>query len=226
MKIILTGATGLIGSEVLTQCLANPAVTSITTLARRTVPLQHPKLTQISHTDFTTYPPALLSSLADADACIFALGLAMPKTPEDGKRINQDFPLAAARAFSENAHASGKKFRFVYVSGVLVEKDQERKLWVLGDGRKMRGRTELELLKLNGDGKAEGPGGTEVKIVRPGFVGSKGVSVKNVVVGAFMKVIKVDALARAIVDLAVNGAEGGKELVEMDELIALGKAGS
>lgn len=212
MKVIITGITGLIGGEVLTQCLSNPAITSIVTLARRDIPTQHPKLKQIKHTDFLTYSPKLLAELAVADACIFCLGIAVPKTPEDGKRIDHDYPLATAKAFQDNA--TTKNFRFVYVSGALVEKDQDKKLWILSGMRKLRGRTELGLLKLNSEGK-------EIKIVRPGFVGSKEGGIKDIAMGVIAKLIKVDVLAKAIVDITVNG---GKEIIEMDELISIGKS--
>jgi hypothetical protein len=217
MKIVLTGATGLIGGGVLTECLTNPSITSITTLTRRPLPVTHPKLTQITHTDFTTYSPELLSSLADATACVFALGLAMPKTAEDGQRINQAFPLAAAKALLPN---SNNNFRFVYISGALVEKDQTKKLWLVPEARKMRGRTELELLKL-----ADDPSGKQVYVCRPGFVGAKGGSVKDTLIGLVMPVVGVDVLAKAIVELAVNGAgaKNGSRCVEMDELVRLGK---
>ena len=213
MKIILTGNTGLIGAEVLTQCLADPAITSIFALSRRELPIQHPKLKQIQHSDFTSYPPALLTQLQGADACIWSLGIAIPKVPEDMQRINQDFPLAAAKALAANR--DGKPFRFVYVSGVLVEKDQQRKLWMLSEGRKLRGRTELELLKLDGDGN-------EMHIARPGFVGTKDGSVKDTVLGLLLPTIRVDALAAALIDTAVNGGEG--PMHENDEMMQTGKA--
>lgn len=141
----------------------------------------------------------------------------MPKTAEDGQRINQAFPLAAAKALFPNIN---KNFRFIYISGALVEKDQSKKLWLVPEARKMRGRTELELLKLGDDAS-----GKEVYVCRPGFVGAKGGSVKDTLIGLVMPVVGVDVLARAIVELAVNGAgaKSGSGCVEMDELVKLGK---
>lgn len=212
MKVILTGNTGLIGGEVLTQCLENPEITSIVALSRRDLPIEHPKLKQIQHSDFTSYPQPLLDELKGAEACIWSLGIAMPKTMEEGQRINQDFPLAAAKAFAANR--GGAAFRFVYVSGMLVEKDQNKKLWIVGDSRKMRGRTELEMLKLSTDGN-------EVTIMRPGFVGAKGTSIKDAAMGMFVKIIKVDWLAAALVDVAIKGAN--QQFYEMDDLMKTGR---
>jgi hypothetical protein len=220
MKIILTGATGLIGGGILTDLLANPAITSVVTMTRRPLPLTHPKLTQITHTDFAAYDPSLLSSLSDASACIFALGLAMPKTPADGLLINQTYPLETAKAlFSHIFSDKHKPFRFVYISGALVEKDQSKSLWLLPEARKMRGRTETGLLALSDEER-----GREVYICRPGFVGKKGGSVKDTVISCVMPVVEVDVLARAVVHVAVSGKEGeGSGCVEMEELVRLGK---
>ena len=73
-KIILTGATGFIGSEVLKQCLAHPSVTSVVALSRRPLPepiAKHPKLEVIIHEDFSSYSSTLLKNLAGATACIW-----------------------------------------------------------------------------------------------------------------------------------------------------------
>ena len=74
-KIILTGATGFIGGEVLQQCLAHPSISSVVVLSRRSLPeplSKHPKLKVIIHQDFSTgYPPDLLEEVIDADVCIW-----------------------------------------------------------------------------------------------------------------------------------------------------------
>jgi hypothetical protein len=74
MKLILTGTTGFIGHEVLTQALSHPSLTSITTLTRHPLPpplSTHPKLHSLLINDFSTYPPSILTQLSGADACIW-----------------------------------------------------------------------------------------------------------------------------------------------------------
>jgi nucleoside-diphosphate-sugar epimerase len=73
MKIILTGCTGFIGSEVLSQCIRNPSVTSIIALSRRSLPetANDPKLKTIIMEDFNFYPDSVLEDLSGADACIW-----------------------------------------------------------------------------------------------------------------------------------------------------------
>jgi len=79
MKLIVTGATGLVGTEVILQCMKNPKITSIIALSRR--PVKAPenagkdadtsKLKNIIVNDFTNYPDDIKTQLADADACIW-----------------------------------------------------------------------------------------------------------------------------------------------------------
>jgi NAD dependent epimerase/dehydratase family enzyme len=72
MHLILTGATGLVGAGVLHNMLHVPAVTKVSILSRRPVPMAegHPKANVIIHKDFTNYPSELLSQLEGAEgAC-------------------------------------------------------------------------------------------------------------------------------------------------------------
>ena len=228
MKVIVTGATGFIGAEVLAQTLAHPAITSVVALSRRELPTKHPKLTTIIHSDFTSYPPSLLSQLAGAEACIYALGLVAPSQPELQRRVNYDFTLAAANAFASSlapqAAQQGKKFRFVYTSGHYVERDQQAQLWVMAEGRKMRGTVEIELEKVEKEKNAGEAGGAfELFIARPSFVLPKDGWVKGAVMGMISKTIKVDELGKAMVEIGVK--EGYERRVwGNDELKELGKS--
>lgn len=73
MKVILTGATGFIGGEILTQCLDNTSITSLILLSRRPVEniSSHPKAKVIIMEDFKSYPEPVISEISDADACIW-----------------------------------------------------------------------------------------------------------------------------------------------------------
>lgn len=145
MKIILTGATGLIGSAVLQRLISLPTITSIIVLSRRELPTKHPKIQTIIIHDFLHgYSPDVLASIQGAEACIWVLG-----SPTSGREVHHDMTMAATKAFSENcvervgkdSGGSGggqKAFRFVYTSGSLVVRDQNAQTWFMGDGRKMR----------------------------------------------------------------------------------------
>lgn len=71
MKILIVGASGSIGGEALTQCLAHPKITSVIAFGRRELPVSHPKLTCIVIEDFSTWPENVLRRHADASAMIW-----------------------------------------------------------------------------------------------------------------------------------------------------------
>lgn len=78
MHLILTGATGLVGSAVLDGMLNNSAISKISILSRRPVQMaedrKDPRVHVITHKDFESYQPELLDQLKDADGCVWALG--------------------------------------------------------------------------------------------------------------------------------------------------------
>ena len=72
MKVVLTGTTGFVGTEVMTQCLSQPAITSIVALSRRPIDsVTHPKLKVVILEDFTVYGEDVLKELEGAEACIW-----------------------------------------------------------------------------------------------------------------------------------------------------------
>ncbi|ROT41971.1 hypothetical protein SODALDRAFT_326141 [Sodiomyces alkalinus F11] len=128
MHLILTGATGVVGSSVLDAMLKNKEVTTISILSRRPVPLadqaQDPRVHVIIHEDFAQYPPEVLEQLKGAQGVVWALGVRpMTVGKEEYLRITKDYPTAAASAFSSSlATETTEKdpFRFVFVSGAFA----------------------------------------------------------------------------------------------------------
>ena len=78
MHLILTGATGLVGTAVLDAMLRTPAVTQISVLSRRPVPMaeaaRDPRVKVIIHRDFARYDKDVLKQLEGAAGCVWALG--------------------------------------------------------------------------------------------------------------------------------------------------------
>ena len=80
MKLILTGATGFAGGEVLRQALADPAVERVTVLTRRPLDLTHAKLNEVIVRDFLDYSSVRLDN---ADACIWCLGVSQSQVGKE-----------------------------------------------------------------------------------------------------------------------------------------------
>ena len=74
MKLIVTGATGLIGGQVLQQALRHPDVTAVVALTRRQLPAGlavHERLTTVLVDDFETYPEEVMKKLEGAAGCVW-----------------------------------------------------------------------------------------------------------------------------------------------------------
>ena len=79
MKLIIAGATGFVGTELVRQSLQNPKVTSVIALARRPVPAPSnlnpgadaSKLHSVTVKDYDGYPNEVKKQFAGADACIW-----------------------------------------------------------------------------------------------------------------------------------------------------------
>ncbi|OJJ68415.1 hypothetical protein ASPBRDRAFT_133507 [Aspergillus brasiliensis CBS 101740] len=227
MKIILTGTTGFIGHEILTQCLHNPHITSIVALSRRPLPAtvtNIPNLTVKLVDDFLTYPESLLNELRGTEACIWAIGVNRTKDTETARKVNIEYTMAAMEAFgtylSSSSSVEGgegkKKFRFVYLSGGMSERDQSRSLWMAGEMRKIRGQVENELTAYEKTNHTN----VEVYIARPGMVLARGMSLRTLVFGMGPS-IWVDDLAKVLVDVAVNGNEDedGEMVLENERML-------
>ena len=91
MKVLLFGATGMVGQGVLRECLLDPGVESVLAVTRTPIKTEHPKLRQLQHQDFTNFAP-VESQLTGYDACFFCLGISSVGMSEpDYRRITRDF---------------------------------------------------------------------------------------------------------------------------------------
>ncbi|WP_052849135.1 NAD(P)H-binding protein [Streptomyces avicenniae] len=147
MRVVLTGATGFIGSRVLARLLAEPGVTGVTCLTRRPPPVRSDKLTVVTMGDFTHYEDALLDRLADHRACVWALGGKEQdaKDPVAYERLTHTFTLAFARALVPRLTG---EFTFCYVSGAGATPAESARLPVRQATRLLKGRTERDLIDV------------------------------------------------------------------------------
>lgn len=139
MKVILFGASGMVGQGVLRACLLDPEVTEVVAVVRR--PLEHgdPKVREVVHDDFTDLS-AVAGELRGADACFYCLGVsAAGRAPEEYERITYDYALAAAHAVAQ------PELTFTYVSGEGTDSTERgRSAWA-----RVKGRTENVLLSMD-----------------------------------------------------------------------------
>lgn len=140
MKILLFGATGMIGQGVLRECLADPEVTQVVSLARANTGQTHAKLREVAHKDFSNFKP-VEDEFKEIDACFFCLGVsASGMTEADYRHVTFDYTTAAA----EMLLAQSPKATFIYVSGAGTDSSEKgRWMWA-----RVKGFTENTLLKL------------------------------------------------------------------------------
>jgi nucleoside-diphosphate-sugar epimerase len=152
MNVVLFGATGMIGSGVLLECLRDPRVEKVLAVGRSPVEGSHAKLSQLVHHDFLRYD-AVRSQLAGYDCCFFCLGVsAVGMSEADYHRITYDVTVAAAEALL----GVNPDLTFCYVSGASTDSsEQGRMMWA-----RVKGKTENRLLALS----------PRSYMFRPGFI--------------------------------------------------------
>jgi uncharacterized protein YbjT (DUF2867 family) len=173
MKVVLFGATGMVGWGALRECLEDPRVKSVLAVGRSPVALSHPKLREILLENFYDYAP-VRSEFADCDACFFCLGVSSAGMSEEKyNHLTYDLTLAAAEAMA----AVNRGLTFCYVSGKGTDSSERgRVMWA-----RVKGKTENALLRL--PFKA-------AYMFRPGFIQpQKGARSKTPVYRAFYAVL-------------------------------------
>jgi uncharacterized protein YbjT (DUF2867 family) len=152
MKVIIFGASGMVGQGVLRECLLDPDVTEVLAVGRSPLGRTDPKLRELVHRDLFD-----LSDVADQltgyDAGFFCLGVSSAGMSEDDyRRVTYDLTLAVARVLA----AKNPQMTFIYVSGEGTDSTGAgRTMWA-----RVKGQTENALLELP----------FEAYMFRPGFI--------------------------------------------------------
>src|SRR5450432_4682308 len=98
IKVMITGATGMVGEGVLFECLQNPGVSEVLIINRRHYELQHPKLKELIVPDFFQLSK-FAENIKDYDACFFCAGISSVGMKEDKfTRITYDTTMAFGKA--------------------------------------------------------------------------------------------------------------------------------
>jgi uncharacterized protein YbjT (DUF2867 family) len=140
MKVILFGATGMVGQGVLRECLLDPGVESVLSVGRSATGQRHAKLREIAHGNFVDYS-AIEQQLTGYDACFFCLGVSSLGLSEERYRhLTYDITMAAATTLAR----LNPGMVFTYVTGRGTDSTERGSLmWA-----RVKGKTENDLLKL------------------------------------------------------------------------------
>ncbi|MBS1774412.1 MAG: NAD(P)H-binding protein [Bacteroidetes bacterium] len=215
MKITVTGATGMVGAEVIRQAIADNDIESITAIVRRPLSVQHPKLKTVIHSQYLDYR-GLEEVFKENDACIWCLGISQSQvSKEEYKLITYHYTMAAANAMV----AANPDIKFIFLSGDGA--DQTEKSSTLF--ARIKGETENGLKTI---------GLRTLVFARPGGIwpvhtNPKAPFIYRLLIPLFpllaklfpKKVIKSDIVARALIKLAKEGSN--TQIVENEALKAL-----
>ncbi|WP_084376985.1 NAD(P)H-binding protein [Pseudomonas mucidolens] len=142
MRVLLFGATGMIGQGVLRECLLAADVQEVVAVGRTALTQEHGKLHQVLHADMFDFQP-LEHLLQGFDACLFCLGVSSVGMDEDTyTRQTYDLTLVAASTLAR----LNPQMTFVYVSGAGAGTDsagQGKVMWA-----RIKSKTENALLRL------------------------------------------------------------------------------
>lgn len=139
-KLIVTGATGMVGEGVLHECLLNAAVEAVLVIGRKSCGIIHPKLKEILHKDFLDIA-SVQGQLSGYDACLFCLGISSVGVKE-AKYVDQTYKLTLQ--FADTYIAVNPGSVFCYISGAGTDSTGTGKvMWA-----RVKGQTENALLKM------------------------------------------------------------------------------
>jgi uncharacterized protein YbjT (DUF2867 family) len=140
MKVVIFGASGMVGQGVLRECLLDSEVEKVMSVARSASGQRHAKLREMVHGDFMNFS-GIEDELSGYDACFFCLGVSSAgMTEEEYERLTYGITMAAARTLVRVS--SGMTFE--YISGQGTDSSERgRSMWA-----RVKGKTENALLAL------------------------------------------------------------------------------
>jgi uncharacterized protein YbjT (DUF2867 family) len=219
LKVILFGATGMVGQGTLRECLLDPDVTEVLVVGRNPIGRQHAKIREIVYKDLYDLSP-IASQLTGYDACFFCLGVSSVGMSEaDYTKVTHDLTLAVAHVLVQQ----NPQMVFLYISGAGTDSTERGKsMWA-----RVKGRTENDLLREPF---------RAVYMLRPGYIQPMhGVKSKTPLYQAFYVVlswlypvirlvarkyaITTEDLGRGMIKIAKSGAP--KHVLENSDIEAL-----
>ena len=218
-RLLLVGATGMVGGYALRYSLEDAAVGSVTAIVRRKLDISHPKLLEVLHRDFADCSP-LSQVLSGQDAAVFCLGAYTGAVSDaELRRITVDYTIEFARVL----HASSPNAAFSFLSG---------------RGANPSGRSRIAFARYKGEAENAllASGFPSVYLFRPAYIypveprkePNFSYRLLRAIYPAFQllfpnQVMRADDLARAMVDVAVQGTDRGAKVFENRDIRAMVK---
>ena len=137
-KVIITGATGMVGKGILLECLDHDEIDEVLVIGRSSIGMTHSKLKEMIHKDFSDFTN-VAEQLKGYDACFYSLGISAAGLNEDQyRKITYDYTMALAKVLLDN----NPQMTFNYVSGEGTDSsEQGRMMWA-----RVKGKTENDLI--------------------------------------------------------------------------------
>jgi uncharacterized protein YbjT (DUF2867 family) len=210
-RLVIVGATGMVGGYALRYALDNPAVGRVTVIGRRKLGVSHPKLDSVVHQDFSDCS-TIADTLSNQDAAIFCLGTYTGSVSDaELRKVTVTYTIEFVRVL----HGSSPKSAFSFLSG---------------SGADPTGRSRMAFARYKGEAEnavlaAAFP---RVYIFRPAYIypveprkePTLSYRILRMIYPVFHvlfsnQVIPADRLARAMVDVAVRQT-GEREAVVLE----------
>ena len=218
-RIVIVGATGMVGGYALRYALENAAVGTVTAIVRRKLGISHPKLQEVLHRDFADCS-SLSRALSGQDAAVFCLGAYTGAVSDtELRRITVDYTIEFARVL----HGSSPNVAFSFLSG---------------SGADPSGRSRIAFARYKGEAENAllAAGFPSVYVFRPAYIypveprkePNLTYRLLRAIYPAFQlllpkQVIRTDDLARAMVDVAVQTTDRGAKVFENRDIRAMVK---
>jgi uncharacterized protein YbjT (DUF2867 family) len=202
-RLVLVGATGMVGGYALRYTLENPTVGGVTAIGRKKVGISHPKLKEVLHRDFADCS-ALAETLSGQDAAIFCLGAYTGAVSDAELRtITVDYTIEFARVL----RGSSPDAAFSFLSG---------------SGADPTGRSRVPFARYKGEAEKAllAAGFPRVYVFRPAYIypveprkePNFSYRLLRAIYPVFRalfpnQVIRADDLARAMVGVVLRGTE-------------------
>jgi len=220
-RLVIVGATGMVGGYALRYALDHPTVGHVTAIGRKRLGISYPKLEEVLHRDFADCS-ALAKPLSRQDAAVFCLGTYTGSVSDaELHQVTVDYTIEFARVL----HSSSPDTAFSFLSGSGADPTGRSRMAFA----RYKGEAEKALLAL---------GFPCVYIFRPAYIypveprkePNLSYRVLRAIYPAFRvlfpnQVIPADELGRAMVDVAVGGTgEPGGQILENRDIRAMVKS--